>query len=173
MAAATLFLLLSIVVAPLFIMIEQHRKTNGGVLQGCSHTTILLNHKERNNVIIKSADNLRDIGFDSIVVCGVSGLLVGAQIADILNKNIVIVRKNEKRYSPFYIEGAYPGRYIVVDDLVCSGSTIRYITKNIKEEYPLSKCLGVYCYLPNHCAYSSVPECFKRDFGIEYLNPAW
>lgn len=121
---------------------------------------------------MECCSRIRPIEFDSIVVSGVSGLLVGAQIAEILDKNIVVVRKkNEKRYSPFHIEGAYPGDYIVVDDLVCSGSTVRRIFSEIKTEYPRSKAVGMYCYIPEDCGYSSCPEIFKREFGVEYLNP--
>lgn len=151
---------------------EQHRITAGGILQGCKHTTILLNHKERNRVINECSTYLGGIDFDSIVVCGTSGLLVGPQVSERLNKNITIVRKkNEKRYSPFVIEGVHPGRYVVLDDLVCSGSTLKYILRNINEEYPTSKCVGVYMYLREECGYAGSPEVFSRKFGVKYLNP--
>lgn len=151
---------------------EQHRKTDGGILQGCRHTTLVLNHRERNRVIFECIRCLDRIKFDSVVVCGTSGLLVGPQISELLNKNLVIVRKrNEKRYSPFHIEGAYPGDYVVVDDLVCSGSTLKHILNNIKEEYPKAKCCGVYSYIQADCAYSKVPEVFEKEYKLPYLNP--
>lgn len=151
---------------------EKHRITSGGILQGCKHTTILLNHKERNNVIDSACAFLRGFSFDTVVVCGISGLLVGPQVSEKLDKNITIVRKkNEKRYSPFVIEGAHPSRYVVLDDLVCSGSTLKHILRNIKEEYPASECVGVYMYLREECGYAGSPEVFKREFGVKYLNP--
>lgn len=149
-----------------------HRITNGGILQGCKHTTILLNHEERNRVINSASNFLCGVSFDSIVVCGTSGLLVGPQVSEKLNKNITMVRKkNEKRYSPFIIEGAYPNQYVILDDLVCSGSTLKHILHNIKEEYPTSKCVGVYMYLREECGYAGSPEVFSRQFGVKYLNP--
>jgi orotate phosphoribosyltransferase-like protein len=155
--------------------IEDVRKTENGIIQGCSHTCHVLNHKERNKIIIKAVCDLRKIknDFDSIACCGVSGLMVIPQVAELLNKNIIIVRKkNEERYSEFKTEGVAPFRYVVIDDLICSGSTLKYITKTIKAEYSRSKCIGLYCYMPKECAYNSNNiKFFEKDFDIPLLNP--
>lgn len=156
--------------------IEDIRKTEDGkYIQGCSHTCHVLNHKIRNKIIIKAVCDLRKIAdsFDSIACCGVSGLMVVPQIAELLNKHILIVRKNEKRYSEFRTEGVAPFRYVVIDDLICSGTTIKNITNNIKEEYPRAKCIGVYCYLPKECGYAANKEGSKlceNDLGMPLLN---
>ena len=155
--------------------IEDVRLTNGGVIQGASHTCHVLNHKERNRIIIKAVCDLRKISndFDSIACCGVSGLMVVPQIAELLDKNILIVRKNEKRYSEFRTEGIAPLRYVVVDDLICSGTTINHITSIIKDEYNRARCIGVYCYLPEECGYSADAQGSKlceRDLGMPLLN---
>lgn len=156
--------------------IEDCRKTTDGkYIQGASHTCHVLNHKERNKIIIKAVCDLRKISnqFDSIACCGVSGLMVVPQIAELLDKHIVIIRKDEKRYSEFRTEGVAPFRYVVVDDLICSGSTIKNITSIIHDEYPRARCIGVYCYLPQECAYSSDSAGSKlceRDLGIPLLN---
>jgi orotate phosphoribosyltransferase len=155
--------------------IEDVRLTNGGVIQGASHTCHVLNHKERNRIIIKAVCDLRKISndFDSIACCGVSGLMVVPQIAELLDKNILIVRKNEKRYSEFRTEGIAPLRYVVIDDLICSGTTVKNITSIIKEEYPRARALGVYCYLPEECGYSADAQGSKlceRDLGLPLLN---
>jgi len=111
------------------MQIEEVRNTDGGIIQGASHTCHVLNHKIRNKIIIKAVCDLRKISkdFDSIACCGVSGLMVVPQIAEILNKNILVVRKNERRYSDFATEGVAPFRYVVIDDLICSGKTIKHI----------------------------------------------
>jgi orotate phosphoribosyltransferase len=155
--------------------IEDVRLTNGGVIQGASHTCHVLNHKERNRIIIKAVCDLRKISndFDSIACCGVSGLMVVPQIAELLNKNILIIRKNEKRYSEFRTEGIAPLRYVVIDDLICSGTTVNHIIRIIKEEYPRAKSIGIYCYLPQECAYSADAQGSKlceRDLGMPLLN---
>ena len=155
---------------------ENIRKTDDGkVIQGSSHTCHVLNHKIRNKIIIKAVCDLRKISdsFDSIACCGVSGLMVVPQIAELLNKHIIVVRKGEKCYSEFRTEGVAPFKYIIVDDLICSGSTVKHIKKVLKDEYYRAQCIGVYCYLPNECAYRSTEEGSKlciRDLGIPLLN---
>lgn len=154
--------------------IEEVRRTNNGIIQGSSHTCHILNHKVRNKIIIKAVCDLRKISdnFDSIACCGTSGLMVVPQIAEILNKNIVLIRKkNEKCYSDFTIEGVSPLRYIIVDDLICSGNTVRHIKRTIREDVNRALCVGLYCYLPQECAYTKeTSKLFERDFGIPLLN---
>ena len=158
--------------------IEDVRKTvDGKYIQGSSHTCHVLNHKERNKIIIKAVCDLRKVAdsFDSIACCGVSGLMVVPQIAELLNKHIIVVRKGEKCYSEFRTEGVAPFRYIILDDLICSGSTVKHIKRTLKEEYSRSQCVGVYCYLPNETAYKADEEGSKlcqRDLGIPLLNLA-
>ena len=156
--------------------IDDVRKTaDGKYIQGASHTCHVLNHKARNKIIIKAVCDLRKISdsFDSIACCGVSGLMVVPQIAELLNKNIVVVRKGERCYSEFRTEGVAPFQYIILDDLVCSGSTVKHIKRVIKDEYSRSHCIGVYCYLPNECAYRNDEDGSKlcqRDLGVPLLN---
>ena len=157
--------------------IEEFRLTsNGKVIQGASHTCRVLNHKNRNKIIIKAVCDLRKISdqFDSIACCGISGLMVVAQIAELLDKHIVVIRKpNEKCYSDFPMEGVTPFRYVIVDDLVCSGNTIKHIKHTIYEDCPKAQCVGVYCYIPDECAYTEeTSKLFERDFRTLLLNPA-
>lgn len=157
--------------------IEDIRRTESGdVIQGSSHTCHILNHKIRNKIIIKAVCDLRKIKdqFDSIACCGVSGLMVVPQIAELLDKHIMVVRKaGEKCYSEFRTEGVAPFRYVILDDLICSGDTIRRITSVLKQEYPRSQSIGVYCYLPKETAYSQSKEGSKyceQELGMPLLN---
>lgn len=156
--------------------IDEYRKTNDGkIIQGCSHTALVLNHKERNHIIIKAICKLRKIAddFDTIACCGISGLLVVPQIAELLDKHILIVRKDERRYSEFSMEGVTPFRYVIVDDLICSGSTVRRIKNTIKDDHPRARCIGVYCYMPEETAYRPDRDGSKlceRDLGVPLLN---
>lgn len=156
-------------------MDEYRRTSDGKIIQGASHTCRVLNHKERNRAIIKAVCDLRKIAdsFDSIACCGVSGLMVVPQVAELLNKHIIVVRKGEKCYSEFRTEGVAPFRYIILDDLICSGGTVKHIKRVLKDEYPRSSCVGVYCYMPSECAYRNTQEGSKlcqRDLGIPLLN---
>lgn len=157
--------------------VENIRHTEDGrIIQGASHTCRVLNHKNRNKIIIKTVCDLRKIQntFDSIACCGVSGLMVVPQIAELLNKNITVVRKpDEKRYSEFYIEGVSPYRYVIVDDLICSGDTLKWIRQAIYEDNPKASCVGLYCYLPDECAYTEkTVKDFEKRYRMPLLNPA-
>jgi len=154
--------------------IKSFRKTpDGKIMQGCDHTVSVLNHKYRNSIIMNAVKNLTKISnsFDSIACSGTSGLLVVPQIAEILDKNIIVIRKSsDKCYSKFEYEGVVPDSYIIIDDLICSGKTIRYIQNIIKEDYERSSCYGVYCYMPQYCAYSKALKVFQERFKTKYLN---
>ncbi len=154
---------------------EFRRTPDGKVIQGAAHICRVLNHKNRNSVIIKAVCVLRKISnqFDSIACCGASGLLVVPQIAELLEKNIVLIRKKgDKCYSDFPMEGVTPFRYVIIDDLICSGSTIKHIKYTINEDSPRARCVGSYFYLPEECAYNEKnSKLFERDFGMILLNP--
>lgn len=150
---------------------EFRRNADGSIIQGAAHTSRILNHKYRNKIIINTYSYLNklDIDYDSIACCGTSGLMVVPQIAELLNKNIIVVRKQKDGYSDFMVEGAATNNYIIIDDLICSGGTVKHIIKNIRRETPRSKCIGVYCYMPEESSYRNCPEYCKRDLGIPYL----
>lgn len=156
--------------------VDDFRKTNDGkIIQGASHTCRVLNHKERNKIIIRAVCDLRRIKdqFDTIACCGISGLMVVPQIAELLDKHILIIRKDEKCYSEFRTEGVAPFQYVVIDDLICSGATIKRIKNTIKDEYPRAICKGVYCYIPDECVYRPDEAGSKlclRDLKVPLLN---
>jgi adenine/guanine phosphoribosyltransferase-like PRPP-binding protein len=150
---------------------EFRRTPDGKVIQGCSHTSRILSHKYRNKIIMNTYAALKkyDKEYDAIACMGVSGIMVVPQIAELLNKNIIVVRKQVDRYSDFMVEGAYTNKYIIIDDLICSGGTVKAIIKNIKEEIPQAKCIGVWSYMKDQCAYRKIPKYCKRDLGVTYL----
>lgn len=155
--------------------IDDFRKTRDGkYIQGASHTSIVLNHQFRNMIVMEAVRKLRPHDFDAIVACGTSGLIVVPQVAEILDKHILVVRKpKEQCYSEFSTEGVAPHRYVILDDLICSGNTIKHIKRTIKNEYPFSKCIGIYCYLPQECSYkddSDGSALCVRDLGMPLLN---
>lgn len=153
--------------------IDDFRRTDDGqIIQGASHTSRVLNHKYRNRVIIDAYTKLSkvDFWFDAIACSGTSGLLVVPQIAELLKKNIIIIRKDLDCYSNFMIEGPNTHQYIIIDDLICSGATVKNIIKTIHKEIPKSKCMGIYSYMKDECAYKNNAELCMRDFRAPYLN---
>lgn len=148
------------------------RNEDGSIIQGASHTCRVLNHKYRNKVIINAYTKLSKVDFwyDSIACCGTSGMLVVPQIAELLKKNIIIVRKDSNCYSDFIVEGPSTKQYIIIDDLICSGNTIKYIITSIHKEIPRSKCVGIYSYMKDECSYKNNPQLCLRDLKAPYLN---
>jgi hypothetical protein len=98
--------------------------------------------------------------FEAIVVRGMSGLIVGPMVASRLKKPWCVVRKpGEGTHSDHKaVEGWHNFRsYIIVDDLIASGGTVRLIQKTIREsalaslnkwERGVPECVGYYLY--NH-----------------------
>lgn len=85
--------------------------------------------------------------FDAIAVCGVSGMLIGVPVADKLGKPLIVVRKGDVSHSGLRVEGSLEGRYIIIDDLVCTGSTILTIVSSIKTQHnQYAECVGIYLY---------------------------
>lgn len=98
---------------------------------------------------IKCLQHTPELVFDTIVVSGSSGLLVGPAIADKLDKKLAIVRKrDEKSHADFNVEvEGYIGRYIIVDDFIQYGITARYMIQQIQQHNPLAKGVGVFLYV--------------------------
>ena len=88
------------------------------------------------------------IEFDSIAFCGISGALYAPTVAYILGKELILVRKSsEICHSSCVVEGfVHSKKYIIIDDLVAYGSTIRRIQERINMYIPLAKCQAVFAY---------------------------
>jgi adenine/guanine phosphoribosyltransferase-like PRPP-binding protein len=104
--------------------------------------------------------------FAYIAASGVSGITVGSAIAYVLKKNLIVVRKpvemeKEDRdweecdrlgysHSNMSVEG-YPlnvsFNYIIVDDLICSGNTMRRISDSILAKNHRAIRVGYYLYI--------------------------
>jgi len=84
------------------------------------------------NLIVKS--NLK---FDAIAYTGCSGALVAPTIAYLLNKHLIVVRKDEGAHSFNRVEGYVnknePINYIIIDDFIETGKTINTIYEKILE----------------------------------------
>jgi hypothetical protein len=102
---------------------------------------------------------LEPIDFDTIVVTGMSGALVGAPLAHHLHKHLVVVRKADDKHNHSWghIEGHMGHRWIFVDDLVSSGDTRSRVHREIEQvhdqldtfyDWP-TEYVGEYMYLPD------------------------
>ena len=96
------------------------------------------------------------LDFDAIAVRGTSGLLVGTMIAAMMNKSLVVVKKpNDGTHSGYEVEGASVAfeehgkalRYIIVDDLVSSGSTVQAIVNGVMQHNDgRALCVAMFTY---------------------------
>lgn len=91
--------------------------------------------------------------FDSIAFTGTSGAAVAYPLSFLLGKRLTCIRKEDEdsHFRVFArgkrVEGCVnPRRYVIVDDCICSGNTVRSIEKAIKEVSPGAKLIGIYLY---------------------------
>lgn len=119
---------------------------------------------------IKSLIKQKNLQFDGFVVTGVSGIVLGSIIARSLNKDIVVVRKNnDGSHSSYKVENYKNDKsYIFLDDLIASGETYRHVktamtlsksTKWLYGQGNPSKIIGTILFDP-----------LKKD-DVEYLSP--
>ena len=114
-----------------------------------SHISEVLNGCERKNKLNWIEKQLRSapVGFTTIAVCGTSGLLVGPTIADRMKKKIAVIRKSTKIcHSDNSVESEIIKQYIIIDDLVFIGETVRNIVDKIENQYPNARCVGLVLY---------------------------
>lgn len=75
---------------------------------------------------------VREVPFNTIVVTGVSGLLMGPILAHTTRKSLLVVRRDgESTHSPERLEGTIGGRYLFVDDFICKGDTATRVHNEI------------------------------------------
>ncbi len=134
---------------------------------------LLLEHSKRERTIDKAIKSLKraKIKFDTIVSCGLSGALVAPVVAAALEKQLVIVRKGERTHGDeVEIEwNSDVGNYLIIDDLVESGRTIKRIRATVDGPHKYEgNCVGVYFYnqAPNAVYYtrfaSSNPDIWSK-----------
>ena len=89
----------------------------------------------------------RGLQFDAIACRGVSSLLISPIVAMRLNKSLIVVRKGEKTHSAYKVEGDHGAkRYLIIDDFIDSGDTIREIAKDIFDVNKDAQCVGFIAY---------------------------
>lgn len=108
--------------------------------------------------------------FDAIAVRGVSGLTMGAILAHELHKPLIVVRKDgETRHSDSQVEGAINwrplARYLIVDDFIASGETLRQIQHAIGGQ---AIFVGYYLWSGCQVAWTDDPEDYAdmRERGL-------
>jgi len=87
------------------------------------------------------------IKFDSFVVRGTSGIVFGAKLAHVMDKNLVVVRKpDDSNHGGGSVVGHTPERFIFVDDFVSTGRTRHETLTEIRSKFPKAKLVAQYLY---------------------------
>lgn len=120
-------------------------------------------------LIIRHAVNcLRHHQFDAIAVRGVSGMLIGPIVAYLLRKQLIIVRKpkeEESTHAYQHVEcNLTQGTYVVLDDFVSSGATVKAIVEQMKLHCPLIKPIGAYYWRSGDTA------SYEKKTGLKVLG---
>lgn len=110
-------------------------------------------HQEKKKTILRNIyRDLKHIDFDVIAVRGISGLILAMTVADKLGKDVLIFRKQtERAHSMYRIEGWFPSRtqkWIILDDFIVTGGTIKAIFKLALSEGIKGEFAGYYGYIP-------------------------
>lgn len=91
----------------------------------------------------------RSLQYDGIVVSGVSGLVVGPQLAGLLGKHLAYVRKyNELTKNDSAVQGFVGDRWVFVDDFVSSGRTFANVCADVRKLNRKTTCVGILQYVP-------------------------
>jgi hypothetical protein len=142
----------------MYIGPERQRQLPGRVgyvknIRCAGHLTMALNPERLCEIIPNIVRVLSYFDFDSIAFRGLSGALVAPIVAMQMNKTLIAVRKpHEDAHTIHRVEGDMGARrFIILDDFVCSGDTVRAILKDIDDEFSdrgttPPECLGAFSY---------------------------
>lgn len=90
--------------------------------------------------------------FNQIVCTGISGQSIAWPVGYVTDIPVAVVRrKSERGHHGYKVENfSRYKRYIIIDDFICTGDTIRHMVQTINKEYADdgSQCVGVFCYSP-------------------------
>lgn len=133
-----------------------------------SYNDTWFNLDYRKNVIATFGNIIKDkvFDFDGIVVRGMSGMLMGPILADKYNLKLMIARKeceltSGNSHASYMLEGNTDFlKYVIVDDCVSMGGTVRGIIKDIqdrwdKEQSMTPRYAGLFLYNQCHLSKNS------------------
>lgn len=99
--------------------------------------------------VASAARALKKIEFDAIAFTGLSGAVLASAVALKMDKLLYCVRKvGENRHSDYDVEGPLGKlRYIIIDDLIQSGATLRRIISQVRKHSDNQAVLaGIWLY---------------------------
>ena len=103
----------------------------------------------------------KDSGADVVVVRGLSGILLASAMSTLFDTPIAVVRKpneqshgyeievvDEEELDDYRTQSKTYGNWVIVDDLVASGTTVRSILEAVKRQNATftGQCVGILLY---------------------------
>lgn len=104
---------------------------------------------------LTTAEQLKkSLGFDTIAFTGMSGAAMAFMLSHWMDVPLLCVRKRSdsshyvNSFPPRYLEGnALDARkYLIVDDFIASGASVKYMIDTIKEQNYRAECVGMLLY---------------------------
>ena len=124
-----------------------HKSHTKAEYRTCDYLRHYLNHVEAKKMYKRAKLALKKYKgqYDSIAFTGMSGAMIAVPIAQSLRKPLIMVRKTTKDcHSRHMVEGNISCKnYIIIDDLIASGDTVKGVQKKIFEWAPKAHCIGV------------------------------
>jgi adenine/guanine phosphoribosyltransferase-like PRPP-binding protein len=99
-----------------------------------------------------------EMGFKALACCGSSGMMAAAVLTVALDIPVVYVRKKDENSHGSSVESNSVGiaipKYLIVDDFICTGSTLDRVVDGIEKfadrnQMLRPECMGVYLYGEN------------------------
>lgn len=95
----------------------------------------------------------RQFPFDAIAFTGSSGAALAYPLSYLMKLPLIHVRKGPSHYSGGKVEGTISSkRYIIVDDFIETGASIRRVLKAIDSELDAAKPVAILLYSSNRMA---------------------
>jgi len=118
------------------------------IIKSAGHLEKGLDPTKRQETVQICVNILKHYEFDAIAFRGLSGALFAPTVAMLMDKSLLAVRKDEQSHSFRMVEGDHAaGRYVILDDFISSGETVRNIVEEIHNVMPWAQCIGILQYL--------------------------
>lgn len=104
---------------------------------------------------LSAAERLKKcLGFDTIAFTGMSGAAMAFLLSHWMGVPLLCVRKKTdsshyvNSFPPRYLEGnvVEVRKYLIIDDFIASGASVRYMIDTIKEQNYSAECVGMLLY---------------------------
>jgi adenine/guanine phosphoribosyltransferase-like PRPP-binding protein len=113
---------------------------------------------ELSRIVTRCARKLKGIEFDSLVLRGTSGLVVGVPLSVKVKKPFGVVFKEGGHTRKGFKGPIEPGKFIIVDDFIETGNTIDTILQDPYLTKRKASCVGILLYVREYEDEDGAPE---------------